>query len=277
MNLPIVAFAILGIVTTSIFLLTYYLFVIKCCLNWRRPDHHPFLRRRRGSNHPFSSADDPVGTLGLDPAAISAIPIFSFSSPVSGMAECAVCLTEFHNGESLRLLPGCTHAFHIDCIDIWLQSNASCPLCRTTISGHFPATAHGLHHPQSVVLDVPNESPPAPATPAQITPAASVTQAKKGRNRKPSMGDEFIEVTRKKDETFAVEPIRRSLSMDSSRDRQLYADVQEILLRNPDLLFREVGSSSNGGGGSGRAWRPFFSFGGGRSWRRALLPVEAEV
>ncbi|KAL0459414.1 UNVERIFIED_CONTAM: RING-H2 finger protein ATL1 [Sesamum latifolium] len=35
----------------------------------------------------------------------------------------------------LRVLPKCSHAFHLDCIDVWLLSNSNCPLCRSTISG----------------------------------------------------------------------------------------------------------------------------------------------
>ncbi|XAR50938.1 hypothetical protein NMG60_11005406 [Bertholletia excelsa] len=43
---------------------------------------------------------------------------------------CAVCLGEFVEGEELRVLPGCTHCFHVSCVDTWLRSHSSCPLCR---------------------------------------------------------------------------------------------------------------------------------------------------
>lgn len=47
--------------------------------------------------------------------------------------DCAVCLCEFSELDKLRLLPLCSHAFHIDCIDTWLLSNSTCPLCRGMI------------------------------------------------------------------------------------------------------------------------------------------------
>ncbi|KZV23412.1 ring finger protein [Dorcoceras hygrometricum] len=47
--------------------------------------------------------------------------------------DCAVCLCEFSEQDKLRLLPSCSHAFHIDCIDTWLLSNSTCPLCRGVI------------------------------------------------------------------------------------------------------------------------------------------------
>lgn len=49
------------------------------------------------------------------------------------MEGCTVCLGEFHDGELLRLLPKCGHAFHVSCIDTWLRAHANCPLCRAVV------------------------------------------------------------------------------------------------------------------------------------------------
>ncbi|XVF09247.1 hypothetical protein REPUB_Repub07fG0075700 [Reevesia pubescens] len=78
---------------------------------------------------------------GLDQSVIDALPVFYYKD-IMGLKEpfdCAVCLCEFLDHEKLRLLPTCSHAFHIDCIDTWLLSNSTCPLCRGTLSGSsFP-------------------------------------------------------------------------------------------------------------------------------------------
>ncbi|KAG6734782.1 hypothetical protein I3842_01G286700 [Carya illinoinensis] len=44
---------------------------------------------------------------------------------------CAVCLSEFEDGEELRTFPGCMHSFHVPCIDMWLYSHSTCPICRS--------------------------------------------------------------------------------------------------------------------------------------------------
>lgn len=72
---------------------------------------------------------------GLDQAYIDALPVFMYKD-IMGLKEpfdCAVCLCEFSEQDKLRLLPVCSHAFHIDCIDTWLLSNSTCPLCRGVI------------------------------------------------------------------------------------------------------------------------------------------------
>ncbi|CAL9047420.1 RING-H2 finger protein ATL46-like [Musa acuminata AAA Group] len=69
---------------------------------------------------------------GLDQAFIDALPVFLYKEIVGSKEpfDCAVCLCEFAQEDQLRLLPVCGHAFHINCIDTWLLSNSTCPLCR---------------------------------------------------------------------------------------------------------------------------------------------------
>ena len=70
---------------------------------------------------------------GIDPLVIESLPVFRFGSLMGGQKdglECAVCLNRFEPAEVLRLLPKCKHAFHVECVDTWLDSHSTCPLCR---------------------------------------------------------------------------------------------------------------------------------------------------
>lgn len=63
------------------------------------------------------------------------IPSHKYQKDTRLIAErdgtCAVCLSEFEEGEELRTLPECMHSFHSECIDMWLYSHSNCPMCRT--------------------------------------------------------------------------------------------------------------------------------------------------
>lgn len=43
--------------------------------------------------------------------------------------ECLICLDDFEEGSEVRTLP-CFHFFHTACVDKWLTSNGSCPVCK---------------------------------------------------------------------------------------------------------------------------------------------------
>ncbi|KAL1337784.1 hypothetical protein HN51_032488 [Arachis hypogaea] len=69
---------------------------------------------------------------GINRELVEKLPFFRFSSLKGSKEglECTVCLSKFEDSEVLRLLPKCQHAFHINCIDKWLESHSTCPLCR---------------------------------------------------------------------------------------------------------------------------------------------------
>ncbi|XP_010277722.1 PREDICTED: E3 ubiquitin-protein ligase ATL41-like [Nelumbo nucifera] len=72
---------------------------------------------------------------GLGQSVIDSLPTFAYKQidPLndSTTTECAVCLSILEGGEKVRLLPNCKHLFHVDCIDMWLDSHSTCPICRT--------------------------------------------------------------------------------------------------------------------------------------------------
>ena len=47
--------------------------------------------------------------------------------------SCAVCLGDYEDGEMIRQLPDCHHHFHQDCIDQWLATHTTCPMCRRSL------------------------------------------------------------------------------------------------------------------------------------------------
>ncbi|KAK9039741.1 hypothetical protein GQ457_06G039540 [Hibiscus cannabinus] len=78
---------------------------------------------------------DTGGVKGLAGDLVEKIPkiIITKNNIVDASGEkvsCSVCLQDFQLGETVRSLPQCHHMFHLPCIDKWLLSHASCPLCR---------------------------------------------------------------------------------------------------------------------------------------------------
>ena len=77
---------------------------------------------------------------GLSDKQIKALPQFSYGhrdpSAVKDNAHCAICLSEFQREEVVRALP-CLHIYHISCIDAWLQSSATCPVCQLCVAGYL--------------------------------------------------------------------------------------------------------------------------------------------
>lgn len=87
-----------------------------------------------------------IRTIGLNPSVISSIKVCKYSKQDGAVegTDCSVCLSEFEEDETLRLLPKCKHAFHLSCIDTWLRSHTNCPLCRAPIVVVNDDTSEGV-------------------------------------------------------------------------------------------------------------------------------------
>ncbi|CAK7334489.1 unnamed protein product [Dovyalis caffra] len=60
------------------------------------------------------------------------VPAISYSNRLGSM-DCAVCLSDFKEGEAVRNLK-CKHTFHKSCLDKWLRGYlTTCPICRTEV------------------------------------------------------------------------------------------------------------------------------------------------
>ncbi|XP_030541732.1 E3 ubiquitin-protein ligase ATL42 [Rhodamnia argentea] len=126
---------VMGLLSLMFFLACVLLCYAKFCIS-RSPAIHGDLEARFGLTRSRSQLS------GIDKTVIESLPFFRFSSlrgSKEGL-ECAVCLAKFEDIEILRLLPQCKHAFHIECIDRWLESHSSCPLCRHRLSLEDPAS-----------------------------------------------------------------------------------------------------------------------------------------
>ncbi|KAL4354161.1 hypothetical protein GQ457_06G038350 [Hibiscus cannabinus] len=111
---------------------------IRCFLRWghggggRRP-----LRFGADSHLPRTQQElrerKPVPEAGV--ARMMAAPTVVYSAGMKlggaeGEPECAICLSEFEEGDGIQVLAKCKHGFHVQCIQRWLASNFSCPTCR---------------------------------------------------------------------------------------------------------------------------------------------------
>ncbi|XP_059626978.1 RING-H2 finger protein ATL16-like [Cornus florida] len=131
MNLWVIA--VVGAVCSIFLLFIYSRFV------WSR-----IQEQRRILNE--SNPDDPslqFQSRGLDSFITHSLPITQFKKKneeelSQSNTECAVCLGEFEEGECLKHLPNCSHAFHVPCIDTWFQNHSTCPLCRSQIYDFTP-------------------------------------------------------------------------------------------------------------------------------------------
>ncbi|XP_064960565.1 E3 ubiquitin-protein ligase Os04g0590900-like [Musa acuminata AAA Group] len=249
--------AVIGILTSAFLIVSYYAIVSKYCGTfssrrwwWPRPGH--------GTGTDDDELDSNLGqdgtwhfspTNGLDEALISKITVCKYKRDdgLIEVTDCAVCLGEFRKDDTLRLLPKCSHAFHVPCIDTWLRSHSNCPLCRANIVPvtsaaplQLPApppqqTENNIpiregEHEDEVVLVIPDgdEETELPKNPSRIHCSSG------------EMEDGSTVVgTRDGD----LQPIRRSLSMDCS-----YRDGVSIV----ELLQMTYASSSRRWGGEHR-------------------------
>ncbi|RZF44579.1 hypothetical protein LSTR_LSTR001337 [Laodelphax striatellus] len=78
---------------------------------------------------------------GLNRLEIEQLPSFKFNAEThqGDQTSCVVCMCDFESRQLLRGLP-CSHEFHAKCVDKWLKSNRTCPICRGDASGYFTSS-----------------------------------------------------------------------------------------------------------------------------------------
>lgn len=75
---------------------------------------------------------------GLARPEIDQLPSYKFNAEThtGDQTSCVVCMCDFEARQILRVLP-CSHEFHAKCVDKWLRSNRTCPICRGNASEYF--------------------------------------------------------------------------------------------------------------------------------------------
>ncbi|KAM0896551.1 hypothetical protein ACQ4PT_023133 [Festuca glaucescens] len=127
-----------------------------------RSSHSPTLPRTHHDQAPAGAGDAELqdnreeGEEKRRRRLIESLPRFTMASALAALPksspDCAVCLSPFTPDAELRLLPACRHAFHAACVDAWLRTSPTCPLCRATVA---------LPHPSiSAILAAEQPSPP---------------------------------------------------------------------------------------------------------------------
>uniref|UniRef100_A0A1J3F5L7 RING-type E3 ubiquitin transferase n=1 Tax=Noccaea caerulescens TaxID=107243 RepID=A0A1J3F5L7_NOCCA len=122
---------IVVVVIALLFFMGFFTVYIRHCTGATDGSVIPRVRARRVTNA--------VVARGLDASIIETFPTFVYSEVKTqkigkGALECAICLNEFEEDETLRLLPKCDHVFHPHCIGAWLEGHVTCPVCRTNLS-----------------------------------------------------------------------------------------------------------------------------------------------
>ncbi|KAH0452756.1 hypothetical protein IEQ34_017080 [Dendrobium chrysotoxum] len=121
-----------------VILLLFYVFFMRRRASWQS------LRMRttnstRGEHRRASE-------LGVTKELREMLPVVVFKESFSVReTQCSVCLGDYQAEDRLQRLPQCGHTFHVDCIDHWLVSNTTCPLCRISLIPAIKAAADSVN------------------------------------------------------------------------------------------------------------------------------------
>lgn len=61
------------------------------------------------------------------------VVFYGASKKEGSVVECCICLGVLEEQDRVKVLPQCGHCFHSHCVDRWLSTRASCPLCRAAL------------------------------------------------------------------------------------------------------------------------------------------------
>ncbi|KAK2657937.1 hypothetical protein Ddye_010989 [Dipteronia dyeriana] len=129
--------ALLAVITIPALIYAFF-FAVKC---------PPWPSRRRSDPEPIIAAGKPD-----EKETVSGLKYRKESHFKDIGSECPVCLSVFSDGEDIKQLSACKHSFHSHCIDMWLNSQSNCPICRADVGEKRPD--NGASRPRRVDNDL---------------------------------------------------------------------------------------------------------------------------
>ncbi|CAN1829211.1 RING-H2 finger protein ATL54 [Linum perenne] len=205
-----------------------------------------------------------IRTVGLDQSVIESITVFRYekSDRLIDGTDCSVCLSEFEQDETLRLLPKCSHAFHIPCIDTWLRSHTNCPLCRAPIVSSAIDGSSEIEESQAENSNSEISSQTASEEPESSSSSGS-NELEDSELPKPlniaAMNQNQSELELEGGRQSDVQAIRRSVSLDSSSAMAIYSSVANIGLVQGNV--KRCMSTKRGSSGGSLSFRKLIKSG----------------
>lgn len=208
---------IIGVLTTMFALTFLLLLYAKHC---KRRSNSSALPPFPGDHHLPSTPPPPLRAgrnSGVDRSIIDALPVFSFASllGLKDGLECAVCLGRFEQPELLRLLPKCKHAFHLECVDTWLNNHSTCPLCRHRVEAEDVLMVEEFLSRGKWAGDEQQQQPPQPVSARNSTAGASTS----ARNSTEVMIDRSLQLYVKREGAVMASPsLRKGINSSSGKE-----------------------------------------------------------
>ncbi|KAJ6849434.1 putative RING-H2 finger protein ATL58 [Iris pallida] len=132
---------------TFLFLLLFYLLYLRRRgATWQNVRLRASRAAGAAAQDPRAAAAAPPG-VGIKKEVREMLPVVVFrESFLIRETQCSVCLGDYKSDERLKRIPPCGHTFHVDCIDHWLTTHSTCPLCRVSLLQATKASIDNLSH-----------------------------------------------------------------------------------------------------------------------------------
>ncbi|ESW05858.1 hypothetical protein PHAVU_011G215400 [Phaseolus vulgaris] len=115
---------------TLILLFLFYLFYLRPRTRLHWITHFGLPNNLDDHNHNAISTAE----LGLNKEHREMLPVIVYKESFSVKdTQCSVCLLDYQSEDRLQQIPACGHTFHMGCIDLWLATHTTCPLCRFSL------------------------------------------------------------------------------------------------------------------------------------------------